>query len=110
MRDDKDSPRGWLFIAGVVFSLLWILGTCSGCTSLSVEYEHVSHPFAGPPFGPRNEEDTIDHINACAVREWQVSERLNAYGSSCVGYLLTDGGFYGPSLTGTLRTGLSFRL
>lgn len=79
--------------------------SCTGCTSMRVEYEHVSHPFAGPPFGPSDEEDWLDQVNACLVKRAGV-----AYGESCLGYRLTDGGFYGPRLTGTLRAGFEFGL
>lgn len=31
------------------------------------EYEHISYILKGPPFGPRNEEDSLDQIG-CGIR------------------------------------------
>lgn len=101
--------RELVFLVALVVMAI-ALGSMLGCTSLSLEYEHVSHPMAGEPFGPKSEEDWLDQINACGTRTVEISERLNIYGTSCLGYSLTDGGFYGPELTGTLRTGIEFTL
>lgn len=108
MRDDVKA-----FVKDVVIGLALVgvavaIATCTGCTSMQVEYEHVSHPFAGWPFGPASEEDTLDQVNACLLRSTQTSERVRTYGASCLGYRLTDGGFYGPSLTGGFRAGVEF--
>lgn len=104
---------GWredLRVIAIILAIAWILAQCAGCTSMRVEYEHQSHPFAGWPFGPANEEDTLDLINACLVRSAQVSERVRSFGESCLGYRLVDGGFYGPELTGGFRAGFEFSL
>jgi hypothetical protein len=82
-----------------------VLALLNGCAalvpnSLLTECEHVSHPFAGPPFGPKSEEDSL---NQCGVLgEWTDGA---AYLHLGVGYVLTDGGFYGPEVTGTVRAG-----
>lgn len=82
-------------------TLLACLVLLSGCSSLRVEYQHVSHPFAGPPFGPQTEEDWLDTANIVARRQ-----RGPFYTEAVLGYRLTDGGFYGPRLTGELRVGV----
>lgn len=87
----------WCGLAAIAISLLL---TCSGCTSVSVQLEHISHPFAGPPFGPTTEEDSLNQPQVCAAREEQ-----RWYVEHCVGYKLGDGGFYGPRLTYTARVG-----
>lgn len=91
-----------LALTGVAVAVVSCMG---GCTSLRVEYEHVSHPFAGWPFGSADEEDTLDHVNACLVKR-----AGHMFSESCLGYRLTDGGFYGPDLTGTIRMGAEFSL
>ncbi len=76
-----------------------------GCTYLSAEMQHVSHPLAGPPFGPKTEEDSLNTVNACAGRE-----RQGWYVEQCLGYKLTDGGVYGPKLTYEARFGKRIQL
>lgn len=70
-------------------------------TSIRLEYEHVSHPLAGRPFGPEREEDSLNHvgpIGRCDVGR--------VYTELTLGYKLADGGFYGPKLTGGVRVGV----
>lgn len=62
----------------------------TGCSSISIGNTHVSHPLKGYPFGPSNEEDTLDTFDLTGVREsgkWRVEATL--------GYSYTNGGFYG---------------
>jgi hypothetical protein len=73
----------------------------TGCASVRAEWEHTSHPFAGPPFGPTNEEDNLDTINIIGRRQMG-----HAYVEMGVGYKLADGGFDGPELTFTSRFGV----
>jgi hypothetical protein len=80
-----------------------------GCTGLRAEYEHISHPMAGPPFGPRSEEDSLNQVNLCAVRA-TAGLRYSVFGETCLGVKLADGGFYGPELTSTVRIGVEFQL
>lgn len=90
-----------LGLALYLLVLTLIALSISGCSSYRVEYEHVSHPFAGQPFGPASEEDTLDQLQVCAKRS-----AGRAYTEACLGYRLTDGGFYGPPLTGGIRIGV----
>lgn len=88
-------------------TLVALLAT--GCSSLlpnaaRVEIEHVSHPMAGPPFGPRNEEDALSQLNILV--RWQQSAW---YAESGLGYKLEDSGMYGPRLTFTARVGREIR-
>ena len=80
-----------------------ILATTSACSYLKVEVEHVSHPFAGFPFGPPNEEDYLNVAQACLGREgsgWYVEH--------CLGYKIGETGFYGPKLSYIGRVGRKF--
>lgn len=83
----------------------------SGCSTvgrvcdeiqINEEYEHVSHPLAGYPFGEAVEEDalhTLNTIGRCSMGRTYIEGGL--------GYKIRDGGFYGPDLTGTLRVGVN---
>jgi hypothetical protein len=77
----------------------------SGCaTGARLESEHVSHPFAGQPFGDRTEEDALNQLSA--ILEWH---RDNGwYAEAGLGYVISDSGFYGPPLTFTFRAGRRF--
>jgi len=89
----------------IVVSLLSLNGCAltNHCDSRSIrlEYEHVSHPFAGPPFGPVNEEEWLDH--AGPVGRCQVGK---GYVEGTLGYKLNDGGLDGPKITGGIRVGV----
>lgn len=74
---------------------------CSGCTYVSVEWQHVSHPLLGPPLGPRNQEDSLDVLNGCAEKR-----KGHFYVEMCLGYRLKDGGFYGDDFIYTGRFGV----
>lgn len=83
-------------------SILALLAVAlTGCSSVRVEWEHVSHPFAGPPFGPQSEEDSLDTLNVITRKE-----AGRVYIETGLGYKLGDGGFYGPGLTFTSRIGV----
>lgn len=73
----------------------------TGCSSLQVELEHTSHPFAGPPFGPTSEEDSLNTVNVIARRQTG-----SVYAEMGLGYKTNDGGFHGPELTFTSRVGV----
>lgn len=72
--------------------------------SASVELAHTSHPFAGPPFGPTDEEDSLDRVNGCLRKD----KRNGVYWEGCIGYKYVDGGFYGPKMTFDGRIGKRF--
>lgn len=91
--------KKWMFHRSI-FSILTML-SISGCTSLSAEWQHVSHPLLGPPFGPRNEEDSLDVLNGCGERR-----KENFYVEMCLGYRLRDGGFFGDDFIYTGRFGV----
>lgn len=76
--------------------LLTGCGTVPFCDKQSVrsEYEHISHWTVGPPFGPQSEEDWIDQVSLIGR-----CTRGRAYAEIGVGYILTNGGFYGPDET-----------
>lgn len=74
----------------------------TGCGSYRVEWEHVSHPMAGPPFGLASDEDALDTINVIGRKD---TGRF--YVEAGLGYKLADAGFYGPELTFTSRIGVN---
>jgi len=91
-----------------VFTAVAVLSLC-GCASLApdavrVEWEHISHPLAGPPFGPTTEEDCLDQLNVAL--HWQNGAWFVESG---LGYKLADAGMYGPKLTFTSRVGREFK-
>jgi hypothetical protein len=91
-----------IFTASLALSGCSTVGRVCDEASLGAEYEHVSHPFAGYPFGEKVEEDalhTVGTIGRCSMGR--------AYVEGGVGYKVRDGGFYGPDLTGTLRVGVT---
>jgi hypothetical protein len=94
---------------GLVLLFIGMLIFLNGCasvqpTGLQTYWNHTSHPLAGPPFGPTHEEDSLDTANVDLI--W---ERKSWFLELGVGYKLADGGFYGPKLTGNVRTGYRFK-
>lgn len=76
----------------------------SGCTTVSVEMEHISHPLAGWPVGPSSEEDWVHTVGIVGRKEygrWYVEQGL---GYNVAGR--DGGGFVGPGLTYTGRVGV----
>ncbi len=109
MRPAADREGVTVLTAVVVLALL---STCTGCaTTFTVEAEHVSHPGAGWPCGPENEEDALTHVQA--VLGWVGAGGVGPYLQAGVGANLqgsNGAGFYGPTVTGTLRAGYTWRL
>lgn len=92
----------------IAITILVVL--CTACTYLRTEVEHVSHPFAGRPFGPPSQEDALNQANACLGKETSSNVRALWYVENCLGYKIGDTGFYGPTLTYTGRVGVKFSL
>ena len=78
----------------------------SGCTTVSAEWQHISHPLLGPPFGPRNQEDTLDVLQVCLEKDYG----RYWYSEGCLGQQLTDSGFYGDGFIFTGRLGVRARI
>ena len=91
--------------------LVTLIALTSGCTSTAVceraavrsEYQHVSHITAGPPFGPKSDEDSLDVFSVLGR-----CEIGRVYAEAGVGLSLADGGFYGPDEIFTGRVGVEF--
>lgn len=83
-----------LVLVGVV-----LLSQCMGCSALvpdeirPLSLSHVSHPSAGYPTGPANEEDTLDTLGSAIVHKWGHWHIYNR-----LAFKLRDGGVYGPDL------------
>jgi|ERR1044072_80997 hypothetical protein len=88
-----------------------ILGALTGCSvigrmcdekQVALQYTHVSHPFAGWPFGEKDEEDavhTVGPVGRCT--------HGRSYVDIGVGYKVREAGFYGPEVTGTVNVGIT---
>ncbi len=72
----------------------------SGC-SLTAELAHTSHPLRGAPFGPAQEEDTLNLAQLCGRKQY-----ARVFVEHCLGYQLTVGGFYGDDFIYTGRFGV----
>ena len=86
------------------------VATLSGCavaerycdrSQLAAESSHTSHPSAGWPNGPSNEEDSLDVVGLKGR-----CERGRVYIETGLGYKLRDGGFYGPEDVFTINAGV----
>lgn len=86
----------------LICSMLIVL---SACSTVSAEWQHISHPLLGPPFGPRNEEDTLDVLQVCGERT-----HGKFFIEMCLGHRLVDGGFYGDNFIYTGRFGVRKQL
>lgn len=79
--------------------------TLSGCVTapdrIDAGWEHTSHPLLGPPFGPSNEEDTLDTLGLRAA--WH---RDRYYMELGLGQQLKDSGFAGDGFIFTSRVGV----
>lgn len=95
----REAISRW-FVALVV--LLLLIVSCSGCTTVSVDTMHVSHPLKGYPFGPANEEATLDVIGVTARKEYG-----RFYVENSLQYRYIDGGFYGDDFIYTGRIGVT---
>lgn len=85
-----------------VIAALIVALSCSACAGIKVEHAHLSHPFAGPPFGSQLEEDYVDTINV--VGRVEIGR---VYIEAGPGYKLNPGGgFFGPELTFSSRMGI----
>src|SRR5688572_13497761 len=72
-----------------------------GCSTLSAEVSHVSHPLRGAPFGPEWEEDTLDTVGVVARRDYG-----RVYVEQSLAYRWRDGGFYGDDFIYQGRIGV----
>lgn len=92
--------------------LMSAIVSLSGCMlvpdAARLEVEHVSHPLAGPPFGPANEEDGLSQFNV--IGRWQGEQWYieQGFGLNLEGR--NGGGFKGPPFTYTGRVGIEFKL
>lgn len=81
----------------------------TGCAVLKpqavqAELEHISHPLAGWPAGGKYDEDSLTQVNT--LLRWDIGGVTVENG---LGYVVKDGGFYGPRLTYTGRISKEFR-
>lgn len=93
--------------AAISFLIALAMVSCTP-NLIRLEAEHVSHPFAGWPFGPADEESQLTQVNALA--EWQEGPW---YASAGLGYKVwrrNPYDFAGPRLTGSVRVGYVWRV
>lgn len=80
----------------------------AGCATAFIEAEHISHPGAGWPVGPADEEAQLTQVNAGLK-----FQRGQWYAAGALGvkvYERSQWDFVGPSVTGTVRVGREFSL
>ncbi len=86
----------------LILAALALAGCGATPDSVSLEHMHVSHPLLGPPFGPSNEEDTLDTLGFRA--RW-VSGRY--YAEAGLSQQMKDSGCYGDGFIFTSRIGVT---
>lgn len=101
------APMATTAKAAITFLIALAIASCTP-NLIRLEAEHVSHPFAGWPFGPADEESQL--TQASALAEWQ---RDQWYASAGLGYKVLRRNpydFAGPRLTGSVRVGYIWRV
>ena len=86
---------------------LLLLVSCAPAR-FAVEVEHVSHPFAGWPFGPVDGEAQLTQANA--LLGWEHGGWYTTTGIGLKLYEKSQRDFVGPDLTGIVRVGKSWSL
>lgn len=89
----------------IPLTLIALTGCAAMPDAVGTAHTHVSHPFAGPPFGPSSEEDALQTIDLFA--RW---EHGSAFAELSIGYMPVNNGFYGPPITGGFRFGYAIHL
>jgi hypothetical protein len=89
-------------LTAALLAALALTGCVSTPDRLDAGWTHVSHPLLGPPFGPSNEEDTLDVFEVRAT--WKRGRYFTEMG---LGQQLADGGFYGDGFIFTSRVGVT---
>lgn len=88
-----------------LIALAAAFASLTGCMSMpdrvDANWLHVSHPLLGAPFGPSNEEDTLDVLELRA--SW---ERGRLFSEMGLGKQMADAGFYGDGFIFTSRVGV----
>lgn len=85
----------------VLAAALALTGCMSTPDRVDANWLHVSHPLLGAPFGPANEEDTLDVLEMRAA--WHRNRYFMEIG---LGQQLKDSGFYGDGFIFTSRVGV----
>lgn len=86
----------------IAIAALALTGCVSIPDSVSLEHTHVSHPLLGWPFGPGNQEDTLDVLGVRT--RWT---RGPYYVETGLGQQMKDSGFYGDGIIFTSRIGVN---
>lgn len=86
----------------LALAALALAGCSVAPSSMDANWAHASHPLLGPPFGPSNEEDTLDVLEVRA--RWQYGRYFTEMG---LGQQLKDNGFYGDGFIFTSRVGVT---
>ncbi len=89
------SKRYYLVIRGIaIFVCFGAGGILQGCSVAPIicfmNYDHVSHPLLGVPFGPETEEGTIDSIGTTC--RW---DHGRVFLESGLSYMIPDSDLYG---------------
>lgn len=82
--------RGLIAVSALVLQACAVLPAPTTCF---VNYDHLSHPLQGPPFGPDTEEGTIDTVGGTC--RW---EKGRVFVESGLSYLWPGSDLYGDDL------------
>lgn len=86
----------------VLLAALALTGCGVAPDRIDAGWEHNSHPLLGWPFGPSNQEDTLDTLGLRAA--WHHDRYYLELG---LGQQLADSGFYGDGFIFTSRVGVT---
>lgn len=96
---------GFLLVLTVLFALVCLSGCCTlKPDSAGIEYAHISHPLQGFPFGPNDEEATLDTVQIATRKNFG-----NVYIEQALGYRFSkDCDFAGDHFLYNGRVGYTF--
>jgi hypothetical protein len=86
----------------VILVALALTGCAAAPDRIDLDWFHASHPLLGPPFGPSEQEDTLDVLGPRA--RW---ERGRYYFEAGIGQQMKDSGFYGDGIIFTSHVGVT---
>lgn len=90
-------------IAASILALLQACAVVPAPDTCFANYDHVSHPLLGKPFGPESEEGTIDSVGTTC--RWE-RKQGRVFFESGLSYMWPDSDLYGDDLLFNSRVGV----